>query len=241
MVSNYDVIQYLEKNAENDKIRIYYDRESKFCREKDTNDEFCTVDEFTMFLRKKLHCDFECILHEHASLTTIYRCKECGAIIFTGDDERYDPNLCCPNCSDYPHDDFWTKEEIEADEEKQKELNGLLEYARIMRESDERREKRGGLYDWQLAKKNFYTKKHSYHFELNIDSIIRSKVKGLELKVDIGDKDEDGMGYIVKKFFTIPLSATSFYRHCIYPYKNECPEELRKYYFWQKKPQKLAS
>lgn len=215
MFSKYDAISYLRKNADNDKMPIGYNEETNCCYDKGNGEEICHIDTFVSHMRKKLHCDFDCIFHEHASLTTVYRCNECGAIIFSGDDERYDPNLVCPNCTDYPHTDFWTKEEIENDEQKQRELNGLLEYARIIQESEERRERRGGLYDWQLARKKFFTKKHSYNFELKVDDITKSKVKGLELEIGIGENenpDKEYGIYTVKHIFTIPLSFNSLKR-----------------------------
>ena len=125
MISKYDVIRAFEMaDKKGEKLAMYLSEDKNSLMDTETGEFVCSMDTYVDYMRKKLHCDFECIYHEHASLTTIYRCKECGTVIFTGDDEHYDPNLKCPTCSDYHHwsGEFWTKEEIEADEDKQKAI-----------------------------------------------------------------------------------------------------------------------
>ena len=56
----------------------------------------------------------------------------------------------------------------------------------------------------------------------------------LELKIGVGDKD--GMGYSMNKYYRIPLAPYSFYIQFVYPYSKKCPPDLRKYYWWQKRP-----
>ena len=75
---------------------------------------------------KILHCDFECIYNEHVSLDVVYKCNECGTIIFTGDDERYDINLACPVCANYNHSNYWTQEMIESDPDKKRYVEFLI-------------------------------------------------------------------------------------------------------------------
>ena len=236
MISRYDVIEYLGKHS--DELKVRYDKETDSCV--DFEGRFlCTIDQLTQKLREENHCDFECLYSCHASLDTVYRCKECGTVIFTGDDERYDPNLRCPVCGGYHHHgDYWTKEEIENDEEKQKQINGMIAYMEYEAEAYRRRKARGGLYDWQLFDKTYFKKKHSYNFELVVEDITKSKIKGLALKISIGDKDENGIGYAVKRWYTIPLGPTAIYRYWILPYSKKYPEEFRKYHFWQKRPKK---
>lgn len=236
MISRYDVIKYLEKHQ--DELQAHFDKELDACVTPDGR-VLCTIDQLTQSLRKDNHCDFECIYSCHASLDAVYRCKECGTVIFTGDDERYDPLLRCPTCGGYHHHgDFWTKEEIEADEEKQRQIKGMEEYMRYEDEAYRRRKARGGLYDWQLFDKTYYGKKHCYTIEITVNNITESKIKGLALKISVGDKDDDGISYAIKRWYTIPLGITAIYRYWILPYSKKYPEEFRKYHFWQKKPKK---
>lgn len=237
MISRFDVMEYMKKHS--DELQARYDKESDSIVGFDGR-FLCTLDQLTQDLRKGNHCDFECIFHCHASLDTVYRCRECGAIIFTGDDERYDPNLRCPVCGGYHHSSYWTKEDIENDPNKQKELESMEAYMREQEEAYLRRKARGGLYDWQLMKKDYFGKKHSYHFELTVNNITESRIKGLALKIEIGDKEDNGISYAIKHFYTIPLGPTAFYRHCILPYSKKYPEKFRKYYPWQKKPKTTA-
>lgn len=129
---------------------------------------------------------------------------------------QYDSNLCCPVYSDYNHNDYWTKEDIENDSKKQDQIKFYEEWTKSEIEAAKRREARGGLYDWQIFKKDYYGKKRSLHIELK-------KLYGYTLEIKIGEKD--GYGYIVKKSFEIPLSPKAFYIKFIYPvirkYKKE--------------------
>ncbi len=151
-----------------------------------------------------------CFFYENVTLSEVLRCKECGAVIFTGDDERYDPNLCCPVCSGYNHSNYWTAEDIKNDPIKQKQIEAYEKWAKEEIEAAKRRKARGGLYDWQIFKKDYYGKKKSLHFEL-------TKMYGYMLEVRIGTKD--GTGYIIKTNFKIPLSPRAIFILWIYPVK----------------------
>lgn len=206
MISKYDVKKFLSSKKDDDSFPFY--EKDGFIYDKEDDKSICDLDFYLSFLRKKLHCSFETVYYNHGSLTEILRCTECGAIIFTGDDERYDPNLCCPVCSDYNHNDYWTKEDIENDPKKQDQIKFYEEWTKSEIEAAKRREARGGLYDWQIFKKDYYGKKRSLHIELK-------KLYGYTLEIKIGEKD--GYGYIVKKSFEIPLSPKAFYIKFIYP------------------------
>ena len=156
------------------------------------------------------------------------------------------PNLKCPVCSDYNHSDYWTKEEIEADEKKQKEIQYYHDYMDDMDEQYKRRQARGGKYDWQIWNKKIYGKKYYFGFELEdfgrqlAPSKLNPNYKRpwyksqLQFKIDLGKKD--GMGYSSTKHYRIPLAPYSFYIQFIFPYSKKCTADLRKYYWWQKKP-----
>lgn len=248
MVSKYDVIRAFRMAKEkNTPTYLLLSEDEKSILDAENGEHICSIETYVQHLRKKYHCDFECIFHEHASLTTIYRCNECGAIIFTGDDERYDPNLKCPVCAGYNHSDYWTKEEIDADEKKQKEIQFYIDYMDDMAEQEKRRKARGGKYDWEIWNKTFYGKKRCYRIELQDFgrhlgvSKINPNYKrpwyqwNLEMHFDIGEKD--GMGYAMTKLHRIPLSPYAFYLKYIFPYSKKCSPDLRKYYPWQKKPE----
>ena len=249
MVSRYDVIKAFEMaDKKGEKLAMYLSEDKESLLDTETGNYVCSIEDYIDFMRRKLHCDFECIYHEHVSLTTILRCNECGAVIFTGDDERYDPNLKCPVCTDYNHNDYWTKEEIESDENKQKEIQFYIDYMKDMEEQYKRREARGGLYDWEIWKKKVYGKKRYWGFALEDFgrhlgvSRINPDYKrpwykcNLEFKIDTGLKD--GMSYSVTKHYRIPLAPYSFYIQFIYPYTKKCHPSVRKYYWWQNNPEK---
>lgn len=247
MISKYDVIRAFEMaDKKGEKLAMCLSEDKNSLLETETGEYVCSMNTYLDYMRKELHCDFECIYHEHASLTTVYRCKECGAVIFSGDDERYDPNLKCPVCAGYNHGDFWTKEEIEADEKKQKEIQFYIDYMEEQEEDYKRRQARGGKYDWEIWEKKIYGEKHCFTFELTdfgrrlAPSKLNPNYKrpwymyNLELKIGVGDKD--GMGYSMNKYYRIPLAPYSFYIQFVYPYSKKCPPDLRKYYWWQKRP-----
>ena len=234
MVTSHDVIHaYKKAREEGAALEMYPSEDQKFMVDSKTGENICSLETYVNFLRKKLHCDFECIYHEHVSLTTIYRCKECGAVIFTGDDERYDPNLKCPVCSDYPHRHYWTKEDVENDKEKQQQLKFYSDWMKEEAEAYKRRKARGGLYDWQVFVKKFYGKKRFFGVELTDfgRSIGNKKAEKpwykrmIELELTFGKKD--GVSYTLNKFFKIPLSPYAFYIKYIYRHTKKCPKDLR--------------
>lgn len=238
MISRYDIYRAFEMDEEQGgKSEMRLDKENNQLISKETGEVICTVDFYIEYLSKKLHCDFEVIYSDHASLTTIYRCNECGTVVFGGDDERWDPNLKCPNCGEYKTFlKYWTSEDIENDPQKQKEIEGIIKMQEYMDECDKRHIQRG-LYDWQLYKKTIRGKKYGCNIEFKIDSIMnKCKLKGLEVSFDFMKKEAEDMSWYTHfKNITIPLSTHSIYIRYIYPYSKKCHSDFRKYYFWQKK------
>jgi len=240
MVTKYNVINFFEKRKGDPTVPHTIDEKHENIIYKDTGKVLATIDEYMAAMKKVLHCDFELIYDEHPSCFSVIRCKECGTVIFERYDEDYDPNLCCPTCGGYKtYFDFWTKEEIDSDEEKQKAIKNYEEMQRELDESYARRQKRGGLYDWEIWKKRIEFKKTLWNISLECDNLFYSKpkLKGLKLIIKMSKRDPeyDDM-FVWKKSTRIPLSWYAFYIHCILPYSKTCPEELRKYHFWQKKP-----
>lgn len=240
MVTRYDCIKALEKNKNND-LWCYYDKDADCIRDSKTNEEVCSLDVFVEYMAKKMHCNFEVIYSEHVSLTTIYRCKECGTVIFGGDDERWDPNLKCPHCSDYkPHTEFWDIDDINKDPEKQRAIEEIIKDQEWLDERDRRVESRNGLNDWEIWKKKFYFKNKTVMYEVSLEcsNLFETGLKGLNLHISkFAAKKGDNIGLYGRWFKRIPLSPYAFYLQCIFPYSKKCIDEgLRKYHWWQKKP-----
>ena len=200
MISKYDI----KKAAESEKCWFTID-ENEDVFDKESGKNIGTLDEILAFFRHKLHCDFEVIYSCHPTLETTYRCKDCGTVIFARDDEWYEENLCCPVCSDYQTGfEYWSGEEIKNDEKKQNTIDFLIKMQEEQEESYRRQKRRNGKYDWQISKWKIKIPNKAIYFELQCDNLFHTGLKGLRLHIDIGEKD--GMGYIIKKFFTIPLS-----------------------------------
>lgn len=244
MISEYDVIrQFRRAEKEGEDLSLKLSEDEKSLVDSTTREYVCSVRTFTEELRKKEHCDFESIYYEHATLTDVYRCRQCGTVIFGGDDEyHYNPNEKCPTCCNDPsvcHNEYWTKEQIDSDPEKQKTIQFLIdEQARKNREY-ERSKKRNGLYDWQRWQKKFKTKKHGYEityicfgYDGDLGKVPKGRKADRYLEIDRWNLDD----YIMNHRVQIPLNWHNIYCRWIYPYSKKCPESIRKYAFWQKKP-----
>lgn len=207
MISQYDVKHYAKEHPE----AWFSVDENDNIVDKETEKIVCTLEEMTGLLRKKNHCDFEVIYSCRVSLQNTIRCRECGTVIFATDDEYgYDPNLCCPTCGNYQTSlEYWTADEIESDEQKKKEIQFLEQMQQEQDEEADRRTKRGGKYDWQIWRGKIELWKRAIYFDLECDNLFRTKLKGLRLDIHWACLDERGMGYIMKKHFTIPLSVSS--------------------------------
>lgn len=212
MVSKWDMKNYMKNNP--DKFPYIYKEEEDALYDKETNEYLTSLDTFLELYRKKSGESFECIYDMHVMLYSVLRCTECGTVIFTYDDERYDPHLKCPTCTDYEtHFEYWTKEDINSDEEKQATIEHFREMTEWQIEREKRVERRNGKQDWQIAVKKFYGKKLFLGLFLECDDITKSYFKGLRLKIELGSK-EDGFGYTIKHFFTVPLSWSQLLFQC---------------------------
>lgn len=225
MVSKWDMKQYIKKHL--DEFPYAYNEEEESLYSKDDGTYICSLDTFLEVYRKRSGESFESIYYEHCTLEDVIRCTECGTVIFATEDcYEYDPHLKCPTCTGYKtHFKYWTKEEIEADENKQNTIKFFKDIMIQKEEEYKRRERRGGKYDWQIANKEFRGKKFYIGLHLECDNITKSYFKGLRLNIHIGKKD--GMGYVIKKYIRIPLSWSQFYIQFIYPHLGKCHPSLR--------------
>ncbi len=237
MIFSCDVIRAFHKyENEGKQLPLRLSEDEKNILDSVTGETVCTVETFVNELRVKEHCDFESIYYEHVSLTDIFRCRQCGTVIFGGDDEeRYDPNCRCPTCcndSSVCRNEFWTAEEIDSDLEKKKTIDNLIAEQKEMNEAEKRREARGGLYDWERWKKEFSTKKHGFSITLINFGYGYAPRCTQNIYLDIHTwKKSDG---IVKHSWQIPLSFYNIHVRWIYPYTKKCHPSVRKYHFWQK-------
>lgn len=155
-----------------------------------------------------MHCDFECIHHCHVSLETTLRCRECGTVIFSRDDEEYDHNLCCPTCGGYEtHFKYWTKEEIENDTQKADTIKFLEEWTKEENEAYERRKRRKGKYDSEIWNWTIRGKKHGVKFELKCDNLFKHGLNGLYFRINWMERDDCGW-FVYRKWWEIPLSIS---------------------------------
>lgn len=202
MISQYDIKRSAKKNA--DKIWFFIDENDNVI-DREKNEFVCTLKSYTEFLRRKMHCDFEIIYECHATLQVIYRCKECGTVIFASDDvSYYDPNLCCPVCGDYETEfEYWSGEDIEKDSEKHEAIDFFMKMQKEQIESDKRYMKRK-KYDWQIWNGRIELLNRAVYLDLECDNLFKTKLKGLKLK--IGWAHKDGIRFVHKKSFSIPLS-----------------------------------
>lgn len=204
MISVYDVREYIKKQS--DSIGYHVDGDNVVNNE--TNEALCSIDDFTQRLRKHLHCDFETLYSSYGS--AVLRCRECGTVIFIKEVDFYEclePNLCCPVCSDYKTKFvYWTKEDIESDTDKQKELEVLAELRREDIEADKRFKKRGKC-DSEIVEHTFKTRRRVVIVSLECDNLFKTKLKGLRLNIRTGNRENNL--YTLKKFYVIPLSLSA--------------------------------
>ena len=204
MISQFDVINIMRNNVIDARCKL--DATEENIVTVDTGELVSTVADFANNLRKLMHCDFEVIYDEHASLTVVYRCRECGTVIFGGDDEdRYDHDLACPTCGGYEtHLKYWTKAEIDADVEKQKTIRFYVRAMADMKAQAKRRNERG-LNDWEIYKKSIDTQNGQIRFALECLNLFQTGLQGLCCKITVYAKDEGGFMAKDKEIF-IPLS-----------------------------------
>ena len=223
MYTNYDIKKAMKNAIEKGETDFTYNEETNKLCLKSTGEAVCSFETYAEWVREKAGCAFETIFYEHASLQHIVRCKKCGTVVFTGDDERWEPQLKCPVCTDYkPHNEYWTEEEIAKDPEKQKTITQHENWQKEMNEEAARREKRGGLSDWQRWQKKIYTKNHHIVITHECFGWGQKTWKKLRtLEIDDYARDEYGgftMGNGYGHHWSIPLNAYAFYIKYIYPH-----------------------
>lgn len=147
--------------------------------------KFVNLDDYEEIL-KSGGMSFEPIFSYDEKDKCVIRCIECGAVIETFNDERYEPEFRCPVCTNYKTNyKYYTKEEIEEDEELQK----LIRMYEVMEEElvyeDERQKDSKGLYDWELFKTlRVVAGDYIYYVQFIIDSRKnKNKLKGLNIKI----------------------------------------------------------
>lgn len=227
MVSKWDMKNYIEKNP--DKFPYVYKEDEDGLYDKETGEFLSSLDHFLELYRKKSGESFESIYHDHVCLHDFIRCTECGTVIFASEDESYDPYLKCPTCTGYnTHFEYWTKEDIDSDPQKQIEISQLEEMTRFQIEQNKRMARRGGKYDWQIGSKTLKFKRYSISFKLECDDITESYLKGLRLVINIWKKEKrDDLNSCFWKGFIIPLSWHQLYIQFIYRHLGKCPPDMR--------------
>lgn len=236
MISKWDIENFIKKNS--DKLPYVYKEDEEGLYDKETGKYLLSLDDFLNFYRKKNGQSFESVYYDHIAENDFIRCTECGTVIFAHEDESYDPYLKCPTCTGYKtHFKYWTKDDIDADPQKQLEISYFEEMTKKQIEQNERMKRRNGKYDWQIGSKKFRFKRYSISFELECDNITESYLKGLRLYVNIWKREKlDDLNSFLWKNFTIPLSWHQFYLQFIYRHLGKCPSSIRsKWYIGKEK------
>lgn len=225
MFSMWDLKQYVEKHHDELKMHLSDDGKSFVCEDKDI---LIPADVFLSDLRKAYHCDFEEVWSCHGTLESVIRCRECGTVIFSSDDEwDFDPHLCCPTCGGYETSfKYWTKKEIDSDPEKKQYIEFLEEETKEEAEAYERYKKRG-LRDNQRFVKKWMSrdKKHLFIFSHLCDGWGKKNVKKRRyLELEIYNRDENGAGYVLEKSYKLPINLYAFYIFWVFPHTKKYKE-----------------
>lgn len=201
MISKWDMENYIKKNP--DKFPYIYKEDNEGLYDKETGEYLSSLNYFLELYRKKSGESFESVYYDHIGLQDFIRCTECGTVIFAYEDESYDPNLKCPTCTGYEtYLEYWKKEDIDSDPQKQLEIRHLEEMTKMQIEQNERMKRRNGKYDWQIGSKKLRFRRYLISFELECDDITRSYLKGLRLDMNIWKKEklDDICSYWLKGF-----------------------------------------
>ena len=175
------------------------------------NNVTMSMDELYQSFLKKNGMSFDCIYDVHWECMSILRCNKCGTIVKYYYDENYEPDFRCPICTNYETSyKYYTKEEIESNEELQAIIKMYEELREIDKKREERKEKRNGLNDWQLCETKYIKfGDNIYRLNLLIDSIEnKNKLKGLRLEISKLKRDEECRSILWTK--TIPLSISAY-------------------------------
>lgn len=184
-----------------------FDDERKIIKDKTTGEDIMSYDKLAESFRFEMGASFNLICYIHGTLEHVIECKRCGTVIFTREDEDYDPRLRCPTCTDYnTHFSFYTKEEIEKDENKKLTVDS---YKNIQREMD---------LDYEFEKKRGKPNNEITSFKL-FNTMIKvecyncrhSYFKGLHLSLWDIKKDEEGEIEAIIWRKNIPLTPKGIY------------------------------
>lgn len=231
MYTDYNIKNAMKEAIEKGETDFTYNEETNKLCLKRTSEAVCTFEEYAEFVREKAGCAFETVFYEHGTLQHIIRCKKCGTVVFTGDDERWEPRLKCPVCTTYkPRNSYWTGEEIAKDPDKQQTIAHYENWQKEIKEAEERRRKRGGLSDWQRWQKRIHTKNH--HIVITHQCFGHTQKTWKKLRtLEIEDYVHDGYGSFSMgnghgHHWSLPLNAYAFYIKFIYPHTKKGKDEL---------------
>lgn len=211
MITQHDVLKFVESRPD---MTIEYFNQRPFVKfyEGGIPVKCVSLEQVVREIQREGHCDLEIIYSDPGSLDVIYRCNECGTVIFSGDDERFDANLVCPVCDPRYKDkvEFWTKSEIENSVYKHDYYEHWMKDTRVRRMEVERR-KRRGKFDWQILRKQINLFGHRIFISLDCDDLFADhfKYRGLRLMIENWDENQ------CVRCTRIPLSisfARSLYR-----------------------------
>lgn len=222
MINKYEIKKFIIENG--DKLGLSYNKDEDAIYL--NGNYLSSLDSFIEFYRRETGQSFSSIYYEHATLNSIIKCDVCGTVIFTTEDEYYDKGLRCPTCTDYKtYFKYWTKEDIESDDNKQKIIEMYEEFNRKDEERYLRERLRGGKKDNEIFVNNINIKNYKIEINLECDDITKSYFRGLQISIYIWKNRT------LRKHVIIPLSWSSFYIHCIYKHLGICHPDLRSNFY----------
>lgn len=171
--------------SEGEDTNYLYDEKTDNVISKDTGIAVCSLNELTKALKEDYGESFENIYSEEATCSWVIRCTKCGCVLFGADDERYEPNLKCPCCTEYTpeHTRYWSAEEIEMDASCKFTIQFYENLQRASEEHDKRCKKRNNKLDWEILKKTIKFKNKVIYLALECDDITVSYFRGLRIMI----------------------------------------------------------
>lgn len=172
-----------------------------------------TVEDFRVIAEHLLNSRFEVYYGVEDAFDLVFKCKDCGSIIWGGVDERFDPYLKCPHCSGYNTNlPYWAGDEVARDEEKQIDLAIVMEHSEYV-DATNTRYREEGLYDWEYWRREG----KKWNMATTVQSFYYSGKRGLTLYIWKKENSRhDGL--------RIPLSWKSVYDLWIYPHTKKAKE-----------------
>ena len=209
---NMITVKMVIDRAKNNKDSIFiFDDETKTVLDKETNEPICSYEIYTKWVKEHIGISFKSLYHCHADLTNILECTKCGTIIFTREDEEYDPILRCPVCTDYKTSfKYYTKDQVESDQELSTSIQFYKDWQREM-DLDYEFEKKRGKYNSEI----FSFMISNVKIIIGCDNVRKSYFKGLHINIWVREPADNNTTKMIWKT-KIPLTPKGIRYRILY-------------------------